>query len=766
PASMAVDGVINSSNFNHTGYELQPWWQVDLGNTFTVSSIQITNRTGCTPCAGRTKRFRVFVSASPIASFNTGGSVYEYNSTGLTDGQVITINGLNNNGRYVKVWADNGSINLPLHLAEVTVMGCSSASSCQNNQNPIVSWPVNTPTSYVRNSIINLTSNATDNDGSISKVEFFNGAILLATDNSAPYTLSINPASSSSYAIKAKAYDDCNGTSTSSILNISTTVSCSDGVQNGNETGIDCGGSCTACSLVCPSPINISQGKSASQSSNFNGANSYPASMAVDGVVNSSNFNHTGYELQPWWQVDLGNTFTVSSIQITNRTGCSACAGRTKHFRVFVSASPIASFNTGGSVYEYNSTGLTDGQVITINGLNNNGRYVRVWADNGSSNQPLHLAEVAVMGCSSTTSCQNNQNPIVTWPVNTPTTYVRNSIINITSNATDNDGSISKVEFFNGTNLLATDNIAPYTLSIDPASSASYAIKAIAYDDCNGITTSSVLNISTTVSCSDGFQNGSETGIDCGGSCTACNLACPSPTNISQGKTASQSSNYNVPNSYPASNAVDGIINSSDFNHTGYEFQPWWQVDLGNTFTVSSIQITNRTGCTPCAGRTKHFRVFVSASPITSFNTGGFVYEYNSTGLTDGQVITINGLNNTGRYVKVWADNGSVGLPLHLAEVSVMGCASTAPDFFNNGNDFQISFWPNPVSDKFNFQVLSLENEGVLQLLDLRGVPVLQQKITTKNSVIQMDELPSGIYIGYFVEKSKVFNFKILKSNP
>ncbi|MBK7438828.1 MAG: hypothetical protein IPI77_19260 [Saprospiraceae bacterium] len=168
-----------------------------------------------------------------------------------------------------------------------------------------------------------MSSSVNDPDGTISKVEFYNGTNLLNTDLSTPFEYSINPASDISYSISAKVYDDCGAVNTSNALIISTTVSCNDGVQNGNETGIDCGGSCTACAnQPCINPTLISQGRNAMQSSYFTQYPQWNADRLVDGIAGGSNFNHTQNELKPWWYVDLGSNSKVTRVHITNRSDC------------------------------------------------------------------------------------------------------------------------------------------------------------------------------------------------------------------------------------------------------------------------------------------------------------------------------------------------------------------------------------------------------------------------------------------------------------
>jgi len=732
PAALAMDG--NMTNFNHTGIELQPWWQVDLGGEYQVSSIEIKNRTDC--CGDRIKRFRVFVSNNIIPGYSTAGSVYEYNNpTGLTNGQLVNIPNINKTGRYVRIWVDNtGYGNNYLHLAEVKVLGC-----CYNNQDPTISIS-SSASSYTQGSSFTVNATANDAGGSIGLVEFYNGNTILGIDNSSPYSHTISPATASSYTITAKAIDDCNGSTISNTLNITTTSTCSDGYHNGNETGVDCGGTCVACNQSCPTPVNLSQGKTATQSSTY--SSSYPASKAVDG--NTSTINHTGIELQPWWQVDLGIAYQVSAIEITNRQDC--CGDRIKRFRVFVSNIAVSSYSTPGYIYEFaNAGGLSNGQVINIPNINIGGRYVRIWIENtGYGNNYLHLAEVKVMGC-----CLNNQNPTISIS-SASSSYPPGSSITINATANDAGGTVSQVEFYNGTTILGIDNSSPYSHTISAATASSYNITAKAIDNCGGSTTSNNLIITTTSSCTDGYQNGTETGVDCGGNCNACNQSCQTVINLSQGKVAAQSSNYSV--NYPASRVVDG--NTSNFNHTGIELQPWWQVDLGTVYQLASVEITSRQDC--CGDRIKRFRVFVSNIAVSSYSTPGYIYEFaNAGGLSNGQVITIPNLSITGRYVRIWVDNTGYGNNyLHLAEVKVMGCVPSGALTDQEPNKYPlfqstnsgVRMFPNPTRELIRFQFDSLpDSEVTAQIYDLQGRLILSEKLI--DNQVNLVRLESGSYI-------------------
>ena len=72
--------------------------------------------------------------------------------------------------------------------------------------------------------------------------------------------------------------------------------------------------------------------------------------------------------------------------------------------------------------------------------------------------------------------------------------------ITIDATATDADGTISKVEFYQGTTLLNTDTSAPFTYTWPSVGSGTYSLTAKATDNNNAVTTSTAVNVSTTAS--------------------------------------------------------------------------------------------------------------------------------------------------------------------------------------------------------------------------------------------------------------------------
>jgi RHS repeat-associated protein len=93
--------------------------------------------------------------------------------------------------------------------------------------------------------------------------------------------------------------------------------------------------------------------------------------------------------------------------------------------------------------------------------------------------------------------------------------------------------------------------------------------------------------------------------------------------NLALGKTATQSSTAFGGTANRANDGnTDGNFADGSVSHTGFQAQPWWQVDLGSSQQVSSVNVWNRTDC--CQSRTSNFNVIVSDQPITTI---GYIYD-------------------------------------------------------------------------------------------------------------------------------------------
>ncbi len=96
-----------------------------------------------------------------------------------------------------------------------------------------------------------------------------------------------------------------------------------------------------------------------------------------------------------------------------------------------------------------------------------------------------------------TVSGAANKPPTVTLtaPAN-GATFTAPASVTLSASASDSDGTISKVEFYNGTTLLNSDTTSPYSFTWLSVAAGTYTVKAIAYDN-SGASTSSTTSTVT-----------------------------------------------------------------------------------------------------------------------------------------------------------------------------------------------------------------------------------------------------------------------------
>jgi hypothetical protein len=86
---------------------------------------------------------------------------------------------------------------------------------------------------------------------------------------------------------------------------------------------------------------------------------------------------------------------------------------------------------------------------------------------------------------------------VITSPI-INSSFTTSANITITANALDTDGSVSMVEFYNGSTKLGSISAAPYLFTWNNVSAGNYSLTVIATDNLNAKTTSSAVSISVT----------------------------------------------------------------------------------------------------------------------------------------------------------------------------------------------------------------------------------------------------------------------------
>ena len=249
--------------------------------------------------------------------------------------------------------------------------------------------------SFPQDTSVTISANASDSDGIISKVGFYNGSALLGEDTSSPYNFTWNNVPAGAFLLTAKAMDNVGATTSSSIISIIVT------------------------SPNAPPTISLT---SPSDNSTFTAGNSITLTATAsdsDGTIS---------------KVEFYNGTTVLG-QITS------------------------------SPFSFTWNNVPEGVFILTAKATDN-----VGATTSSSIASIIIVAPNVLPTVSLTSPSNNS--IFT---------TGNSIV-LTATASDSDGVISKVEFYNDSTFLGQDILSPYSLLWSPPP-GNYKISAKAIDN-------------------------------------------------------------------------------------------------------------------------------------------------------------------------------------------------------------------------------------------------------------------------------------------
>jgi hypothetical protein len=454
---------------------------------------------------------------------------------------------------------------------------------------------------------------------------------------------------------------------------------------------------------------NLALGKIATQSSTLPGYATAGAASAVDGITNGSFFNGsvtaTNADQNAWWQVDLGASASINGIVIWNRTDC--CGSRLSDYWVFISDTPFLATDTSTTLqsragtFSSHQTAAPNPATLVAAGVQ--GRYVRVQL---TGTDYLSLAEAQVFGAPGSSSGSNlaqgktasqssmfpgyatsgaasavdgstdgvffdgsvtatNLEINAWWQVDLGTSATVNSIV--IWNRTDCCGDRLGDFWVFVSNVPFSPTDTPLTLQNRPGTFSSHQTAAP--------------NPSTTIVA--GGAQGRYIRVQLTGTdylslaeVQVFGTIGPPPTDLAQGKAATQSSTFP---GYPADGAAAAVDGNTDGNFldgsvtaTNADQNPWWQVDLGASAAVSSIVIWNRTDC--CGARLNDYWVFVSDTPFGATDTPatlqGRAGTFSSHQTAAPNPSTTIAAVAQGRYVRVQLTGANY---LSLAEVQVFG---------------------------------------------------------------------------------------------
>ncbi|WP_089321212.1 DUF4082 domain-containing protein [Pontibacter ummariensis] len=352
------------------------------------------------------------------------------------------------------------------------------------NKTPTVSLtsPANNAT-FTAPATINIAANASDTDGTVSRVEFFQGTTKLGEDLTSPYEYSWASVPAGSYQLTARATDNAGGAATSSVVNVTV-----------NEGPVTC-----PCTVF--KPTDTPSGSVSNDGSALQLGMKFRSSVSgyVTGVRFYKQSGNTG--------THTGQLYSSTGVLLASVafSGETASGWQQASFATPVAVSAnttyVISYHSSAGYYSVNDGGF--GQAVTngpLTGLANgtdggNGvyRYTSSPAFPSSSFQSSNYWVDVVFA---TEAGSGNVAPAVslTSPANNAT-FTAPATINIAANASDTDGTVSRVEFFQGTTKLGEDLTSPYEYSWASVPAGSYQLTARATDNAGGAATSSVVNV-------------------------------------------------------------------------------------------------------------------------------------------------------------------------------------------------------------------------------------------------------------------------------
>jgi choice-of-anchor A domain-containing protein len=359
---------------------------------------------------------------------------------------------------------------------------------------PAAGTVVNAPGAFT----VTASASSPNTGGSITKVEFFAGTTKIGEALTAPYTISWANVAAGTYSLMARATDNRGTTADSApvsvIVNALPTVSITAPANNASYNA----------------PADIAITATASDSDGtiakieiFQGATKVGECAASPCTVT---FAHAGvgtYSLTAKATDNRGGATTSTPVSVTVKSASlpptisitSPASGTVFSAPATIALTATASSpNTGGSIAKvefFNGTAKL-GEVLAA-------PYTFSWAGVAAGSYNVFARATDNAGATADSATVNvivNALPTVT--ITAPAAnafFVAPATIAVTATASDTDGTIAKVEIFQGATKLGECATSPCTQTFAQAASGTYSFTARATDDRGGVTTSSAVSV-------------------------------------------------------------------------------------------------------------------------------------------------------------------------------------------------------------------------------------------------------------------------------
>lgn len=713
------------------------WTGLNLGKDIKVSSIYFYPRIGAA-----SRMIGGKFEGSSSADFTTGViELASITSEPATEWNCVTITNPST-FRYLRYICGPGGVG---NVAEIRFHGAEVIS----NPAPTVSItsPANNAT-FTAPASITINATAADANGTVSNVQFYYGTTLIGSDATAPYSITWPSVAVGTYSITARATDNQGAVTTSTAISVT--------VNNAPPT------------VSITSPANNATFATAPASITINAT-----AADANGTVSNVQFYYgttligsdaTAPYTITWPNVAAG-TYSITARAtdnhgaVTTSTAISVTVGNTPPTVSITSPANNATFATAPASITINATAADANGTVsnvqfyygtTLIGSDATSPYSITWPNVAAGTYSITARATDNLGAVTTSTAISvtvgNTPPTVsiTSPANNTTFTTAPVSISINATAADANGTVSNVQFYNGTTLIGSDATSPYTITWPSVGVGTYSITAKATDNLGAVTTSTAVSVTVTSG---------------GGNCV--NKPIPDATK------------WVVRNNWNDQNAGSGVANTTEalqVTHRAYGNSYLWIGESGTAFTVTSGKTYKIT-----FDYKDHANIALSAMQVgfaSNVGTGG------DPTMLFPAVTVPSGYSNATYTTKSVNISATTGGTAYLSfKLNWTGQPNqTVVDLFKNISICEVAsgrlanylqsdeetIYPNPAKNEVTLK-LNIEEEAQIELLDARGTLVRTFKTSTKENTISLENISTGLYLIRIREGSQEKVYRLIK---
>jgi phosphatidylserine/phosphatidylglycerophosphate/cardiolipin synthase-like enzyme/regulation of enolase protein 1 (concanavalin A-like superfamily) len=382
------------------------------------------------------------------------------------------------------------------------VWSFTTAGSAPDNIPPSVS--ITSPTNgatFTAPASIAIAAAASDSDGSVTKVDFYEGSTLIGTAASSPYSVTWTNAPVGSYSLTAVATDNKGAATTSAAISV--TVNAGTGSLPSGWTDADVGSTGAQGSGSYSGGTFTLKGAGADVWGTADAFNYAYIPMSGDGwivarvaaVSNEASWVKAG--------VMIRNSLSPSSAQafmLVSHAKGVAFQRRT------VDGNPSVTTAGSGSTAPRWVKLARSGSTISAYESADGSTWTLVGSDSFTMNTDVLVGLALSSHISGTLATANFDNVSLSSAPNNPpavsmtsptggATYTAPASITVSASASDTDGTIARVDFFANSTSIGTATTSPYTISWNNVAAGSYSITAVATDNSGATTTSAPVSV-------------------------------------------------------------------------------------------------------------------------------------------------------------------------------------------------------------------------------------------------------------------------------